>query len=658
MKDMLICIDKAKTYRKRGKGYHKNYKDIIITFDIETTALENDNAIMYIWQLAYESKDGVKAITGRTWEEFEEVVYDINNTLGPHERVIIWVHNLQYEFSFLKGILKFDDVFAIRTRRVLYAVCGGIEFRCTYLLTNMSLDRFLQQMDVEHKKLTLDYNKKRYPWTDLTPNEYAYCINDVIGLAEAMRRRLELDNDNVATVPYTSTGYIRRDAKRAYAKISYGYRREILPDYGPYRLLRLAFRGGNCHANRWITGHIIEDVKSYDRASSYPDVMLTCEYPASQFYHLGPVTLKEFNRLYNIPKAIIMEVRLTELDLKDIFYPIPYLARFKCREVGKILLDNGRIIKADTLVTVINDIDYKILSQQYNFKMEILDLYYARYGKISGNITDLIIRDYQNKTSFKGKDPYYYARSKERVNAYYGMFAQDPVRDNLLYIGGEEVFRPEGLGPIELLERYNKKGFLPYQVGCWVTSWARYRLEQGIRIVHDNGGMVCYVDTDSVKYKDHNAAIEKGFEEFNKKAAFCSREAGLVGIDDNGKEYPAGIYEYEGSYRRFKTLGAKKYVYEDDSGLHITIAGVNKKTGAAELGKIENFKNGFTFREAGGLESVYNDGVDFEMEIDGHLVRIRDNVCLKQSTYTIGQTKDYMQLLTALSNEIYFNDLL
>ena len=262
MKDMLICIDKAKTYRKRGKGYHKNYKDIIITFDIETTALENDNAIMYIWQLAYESKDGVKAITGRTWEEFEEVVYDINNTLGPHERVIIWVHNLQYEFSFLKGILKFDDVFAIRTRRVLYAVCGGIEFRCTYLLTNMSLDRFLQQMDVEHKKLTLDYNKKRYPWTDLTPNEYAYCINDVIGLAEAMRRRLELDNDNVATVPYTSTGYIRRDAKRAYAKISYGYRREILPDYGPYRLLRLAFRGGNCHANRWITGHIIEDVKS------------------------------------------------------------------------------------------------------------------------------------------------------------------------------------------------------------------------------------------------------------------------------------------------------------------------------------------------------------------------------------------------------------
>ena len=79
MKDMLICLDKAKTYRKRGKGYHKNYKDIIITFDIETTALGNDHALMYIWQMAYESKEGIKAITGRTWEEFIDIIDSINN---------------------------------------------------------------------------------------------------------------------------------------------------------------------------------------------------------------------------------------------------------------------------------------------------------------------------------------------------------------------------------------------------------------------------------------------------------------------------------------------------------------------------------------------------------------------------------------------------
>ena len=38
-----------------------------------------------------------------------------------------------------------------------------------------------------------------------------------------------------------------------------------------------------------------------------------------------------------------------------------------------------------------------------------------------------------------------------------------------------------------------------------------------------------------------------------------------------------GLFEIEDHIKRFKTMGAKKYAYEDDEGkLHITIAGVNK----------------------------------------------------------------------------------
>lgn len=109
-----------------------------------------------------------------------------------------------------------------------------------------------------------------------------------------------------------------------------------------------------------------------------------------------------------------------------------------------------------------------------------------------------------------------------------------------------------------------------------------------------------------------------------------------------------GVFESEGCYERFKTLGAKKYVYEQNGKLHITIAGVNKKTGAEELGKIENFEEGFTFYAAGGTESVYNDNIRIILNRDGHHLEIRDNIVIKPSMYTIGLTAEYKAILNGL----------
>lgn len=653
--NILQSIQKASLVvnnRKRNKVY---YKDLICSFDIETTRLDDDQSIMYIWQMDLEGQ----TITGRTWEDFEEIINAINYFLGDDARLIIWVHNLSYEFSFLKGILNFDDVFMVRPRKVLYALCGSVEFRCSYFLSNMNLEKFLEQMQVENKKLSYDYEKKRYPWTELSPDEMAYCINDVKGLSQAIRKRLENEGDTLATIPLTSTGYIRRDARKVYNKISYYYRKSLMPTLGLYRLLRDAFRGGNCHANRWISGAIMDDVISFDRASSYPDVMVTCPFPASSFYHIGRVSVQMLEHYIEAKKACIVRAKLYNLDLLDRTYPIPYIARHKCRYLKNPIIDNGRVISADICELVFTDIDYKILKYQYGFTMEIIDFYYARYGEMRQCIKDLVIRDYAAKTELKGtgKD-YEYARSKERVNAYYGMTAQDPLRDNIIYVGGDEVFTYEGKEPVEILEKSANRAFLPYQIGVWVTSWARYRLEQGIRAVHENGGLVCYVDTDSVKFTGMNDDIQKAFNDFNNRAAYASDLAGMTATDSKGIKRPSGVFELDGQYSRFKTLGAKKYVYEDEKGLHITIAGVGKKEGAAELGSIENFKEGFTFVKAGGLEAVYNDNVDITRTIEGHPVRIRDNVCLRPSTYTIGMTQDYKDLLYKLSQEYFFDRII
>ena len=62
----------------------------------------------------------------------------------------MYVHNLAYEFQFLRDICTFKEVFARTPRKPIkcYADNLGIEFRCSYLLTNQSLKDFLDEMNI------------------------------------------------------------------------------------------------------------------------------------------------------------------------------------------------------------------------------------------------------------------------------------------------------------------------------------------------------------------------------------------------------------------------------------------------------------------------------------------------------------------------------
>ena len=44
-----------------------------------------------------------------------------------------------------------------------------------------------------------------------------------------------------------------------------------------------------------------------------------------------------------------------------------------------------------------------------------------------------------------------------------------------------------------------------------------------------------------------------------------------------GEEKPLGVWDYEGTYTRFKTLGAKRYMYEkQDGSINLVVSGLNK----------------------------------------------------------------------------------
>lgn len=59
--------------------------------------------------------------------------------LYDNKRIIIYVHNLSYEFQFMRKWFVWDKIFALEERKVVYAIMAGIEFRCSYILTGYSL---------------------------------------------------------------------------------------------------------------------------------------------------------------------------------------------------------------------------------------------------------------------------------------------------------------------------------------------------------------------------------------------------------------------------------------------------------------------------------------------------------------------------------------
>lgn len=651
----------------------RHYIGITTAFDIETSILPGtEQAFMYIWQWCF----GETVVIGRTWEEFTDLLTRIRQALPAGYWLAVYVHNLSFEIQYLKGIYPFtpDEIFAIGSRKVVKADMFNVfEFRCSYKLTNMSLGEFTQRMNVEHKKLSGDefnYTEVRYPWTELTEEQLQYCINDVIGLVEAVNALMDRDGDNLSTIPMTSTGYVRRDVKRAMkAGCHYQEIRGMMPTFEVYQALREAFRGGNCHASRFMAGDIIHEVHSADRSSSYPAVLCNREFPCTEFIPIMPSDLNMgyIKRCIGIRhKALLLRIGIKNLKLRDPYWPMPYLSKDKCREIRKAsyvpdvdhteMVDNGRILEAEYLETTITDLDLDIICSEYQGQILFLQGWYSSYKPLPAAFTDEVKKYYRQKTELKGVEgqEIYYDKAKALLNSLYGMCAMDPVKHRQLFRQVGDYDEDTSIPDEELLEKSNRKAFLGYQIGVWCTAWARMELERGIRIAQnpDKGTYVVYCDTDSVKYI---GAVS--WDSYNRQCIMDCMESGAMATDPSGVTHYMGVYESEDdpetgySYADFKTLGAKKYAYTKKPGgeTHVTIAGVSKKKGGKELDKSGGlcaFCPGFLFRDAGGTEAVYNDAPNLgPLNIDGHVLEITSNVAILPSTYRLGITGEYERII-------------
>ena len=555
------------------------------------------------------------------------------------------IFRISYEFQFLRAIHDFqpEEVFCLTGRKIAKCDIGKrFEYRCSYVLTNMSLREFLKKQGVEHQKTEMDYRKQRFPWTEVTQEELNYCIADVLGLYEALKKMMKADHMALSELPMTSTGYVRQDFKSAMRKGGFiPWARSCAPDFEVYLMIRRAFRGGNTHCSRLYTGVIMDNVTSYDRSSSYPDTLVNFPYPVTPWVKQDIHQLSEL--LDGFPYLI--EVELWNVDLRDPFNGCPYLAVHKCYDLdyANTISDNGRLCKTPYMRVYLTEIDLGITMAQYKWDREnVVRCYRSEYGMLPAPAIETIMHYYKLKTELKNVEGREndYNRAKARLNSCYGMAATNPLRTSMVFNGVD--FTPKEYDEEEELRKANGKSFMPYVVGCYCTAYARKMLQDAIDLC---GYKFIYCDTDSVKF-----AGDVDFSSLNSVIQARSEKHHAYADDPFGVRHYLGVWEREGkdltkpTYKRFVSLGAKKYAYEDEKGLHITLAGVSK-SGVKELnGKLENFREGWVFRESAGLEAAYNDLGHDPVVIDGHTVEIPPNIWLHQSTYVLGLTLDYKDL--------------
>lgn len=704
LKNEAFNIRKVRSHHKNGAD--KLYCDDIFTFDIETTSAwinEYGNviryapgksskywnnleklALCYIWQLSYNDT----VYFGRELTDFKKVLTDFPKDATTY----IWIHNAAFELAFLFNIFSGVEVFARAPHKPLYFKAKefpNIEFRCSYMLTRLSLDSWGKSLGVPKLTGALNYEKLRTPLTVLTTEELAYCEQDCkvvhAGVKAYLKRYHTQDK-----IPLTQTGTVRREVKNKLC-IYPEYLREIKKlcpvNAKEYKMLQRVFAGGYTHANRLYAGKVQKAlynslgapvISHWDFASAYPKELVKNRYPCTPWAYIGkklpdPKTFED--------NAYILHLRFTNIECMTYN---TYIQAYKCSLDNPYKLDNGRVLLAKGLETWITEQDYLTISDTYRWEdIEVLGVYQSTKDYLPTPFIEYVLQLYGNKTSLKGvkgKEDLY-AQSKQYINALFGMCVTSIVQAdinlsekyewNIGKLTEEEVNKK--LDSLRNGWKRDKRYFLSYSWGIYCTSFARRSLWLcllGKKIApykYENDERVLYADTDSLfmlgeaDFTDYNNQVikelEKACNHHGLKPALISPKT------PKGKEKPLGIFDREENITEFLTLGAKRYCERREDGkLYLTVSGINKAAVYCLNDDIENFKDGFDFDK--DFPTVKKRLLTYLTDMpeitypDGYKSSYKYGINLRRNGYVLTMDSEYKKLinyvnynLSALSDE-------
>lgn len=675
-------FDDYEFIRKGKKGYISNVPAV---FDIEASSFYKDDekqATMYAWVFGINGK----CIRGRTWGDFLDAIEALKKryNLSTEKRFVVYVHNLGYEFQFMRHYFEWDKVFSTDTRKPLYAITkDGIEFRCSYILSGYSLavlGENLQKYKVQKMVGDLDYNLIRHSHTPLTDKEWGYILHDGLVVMAHIQEEIERLGD-LGKLPLTKTGYVRDLCREKCFKGEdrTTFKRTIkkcVLTVAEYKQLKRAYTGGFTHANAHYVGKELRGVASYDFTSSYPTVMVSEKFPMGE-----AIPLKIKRDCSDFRKALKMYCCMFDVKFTNIYSVCSfenYISVSRTTRNTRAIVNNGRIVEADEIVMTLTEQDFYIIEQMYAWDdMEIANFKAFRKAYLPKDLVLTILELYKDKTELKGvkgKEVEYLV-AKGMINSVYGMCVTDICKDENIYDGD---WRVEKGDLVALINKYNKskQRFLYYAWGVWVTAYSRRNLFNGIL---EFGDSYVYSDTDSIKVLNAQSHAQY-FAEYNRtitrKIHACLDYYGINRSMScpktiKGIEKPLGVWDYEGTYTRFKTLGAKRYLTEMNGEVSITIAGVSKKAGMEYLkhtfGDTDNIfkhfeenlyfpphydKDGIDENGSGKLCHTYIDGVMNGYVIDylGQEAPYYEfsGIHMENTDYTLGLEAGFKKLLLGI----------
>lgn len=653
-KDMFILAKAYDNWKVVGKR-HKML-NVPCAFDIETSSFyinDEKNGCMYCWQF------GLNGLTllGRTWDEFVELIDYLNEQIEGYH-LVCYVHNLGYEFQWMKHWFEWEKVFAVKRRTPVRAVTGNIEFKCSYFLSGYSLEtvgKNLLRYRVQKLKGDLDYDLIRHCETPLTDKENQYRINDVRVVMAYIQECIENDGD-ITKIPLTKTGYVRKHCREkciygdGSARKSHAYRWHQLMEYltlepDEYLQCKRAFQGGFVHANAKMTNQLVENVGSADFTSDYPFQMVAKYFPMGKSKVIPAEDVKK-NLFYYLKNYCCMfDITFHNLRAKRLYEQILSWSRCwgipkevlkdKKRKAEYVQLNNGRVVYCEKCSTTLTELDYKNMDFFYEWdQMDIFNFRIYPRGYLPTELISSILDFYEGKTKLKGVEgeEIEYAKSKNNLNSTYGMSVTDIVREVNDY--DDDWCEPYMPDLDESISHYNESydRFLFYPWGIWVTAHARDSLFTGIKEFKDD---YCYSDTDSIKgrnFSDHSlyfAEYNKYVDDLVKKASDYHKipYERFAPFTKKGKQKLIGVWDYEGEYQYFKTCGAKRYLTYKDGILALTVAGLGKLNGllymCEETGievQVDEYKNvHYISGDLKKLFDYFNDGMVVPPEKTGKL---------------------------------------
>ena len=498
---------------------------------------------------------------------------------------------------------------------------------------------------------------------------------------------------NITKVPLTNTSRVRKFVKKncLYAKKSDGkldksknnrYRKlinEMQLTIPQYLMLKRAFRGGYVNASLLHKDKTLENMDGVDFISSYAYTMCSEKFPMGNAIQVDLHTENFWEVLKNKRYCYIFDVRFIGLHSKLTYES--YLSSSKCTKLQGGVVCEGIVYQADLVQTTITDVDFEIIQKVYDWEQIQVGTMYKFYKEyLPKQIITSILDLYGNKTKLKGieEQKSKYLLSKGMVSSVFGMTVTDIIRKDVVYNVDDDNWESEKLCEDDYLNSLNiynngRDRFLSYPWGVWVTAYARRNLWTGILAF---GKDYVYSDTDSIKainFDNHldyiemyNQVVEMKLRkmcEFRKIDFELCRPKNI-----KGETKLLGAWEYEtkdNKYIKFKTLGTKKYMYLDNEGLHITVAGLSKSVGVEYiLNKCNNdydkcfefFNNGMYIppEYSGKLQHTYIDD-EFETEMTDYLghkttVKSLSYVHLEKCDFSLDKSHRTGKILNMLMN--------